>query len=235
LASGNQLLEATCSALCEVIERDGLACWQYRGPKSRAARRMLLDSISDENCNGLLERLTACDMDVAIWDLTTDIGVPVFLCRLGEASCNGRSQHGEFWGCGCHSTTGIALIRAMTEAVQTRLTYIAGSRDDLRRRHYSTQPRSAFASSLELWERTRSGTLFDTVPSEHNANFEENLASLLGHLRAAGLSHVLRVDLTNERFGIPVVRIVVPGLETWTGEGREAIGARAKAVQRTAH
>ena len=35
----------------------------------------------------------------------------------------------------------------------------------------------------------------------------------LGALRAAGISEVVAVDLTHEDFGIPVVRVIVPGLE----------------------
>jgi ribosomal protein S12 methylthiotransferase accessory factor len=36
---------------------------------------------------------------------------------------------------------------------------------------------------------------------------------MLGRLRAVGIDQVLAVDLGREALGIPVVRIVVPGLE----------------------
>ena len=39
-------------------------------------------------------------------------------------------------GFGCHPRREIALLRAVTEAVQGRLTCIAGSRDDMFRREY---------------------------------------------------------------------------------------------------
>ena len=35
----------------------------------------------------------------------------------------------------------------------------------------------------------------------------------LAALRAAGISEVVAVDLTHDDFGIPVVRVIVPGLE----------------------
>jgi ribosomal protein S12 methylthiotransferase accessory factor len=232
LASGNHLLEATCAALCEVIERDALACWQYRGPKDRAARRLSLAGIADHLCHPLVEHLSTSGMEIAAWNLTTDIGVPVFLCRLGEATGNDRSRHGDFWGAGCHSTREVALVRAITEAVQTRLTYIAGSRDDLLRRNYATRTPNALEVALNLWEQARGATDFAAIPSERHDTFDRDLQSLLDHLARIGANQVLRVDLTSKRFGIPVVRIIVPGLESWTGERREATGARIKALKK---
>ena len=52
---------------------------------------------------------------------------PSFCCLVAEAS-------GEFadpeYGNGCHPAREVALLRALTEAAQARLTYIAGARDD---------------------------------------------------------------------------------------------------------
>ena len=53
-------------------------------------------------------------------------------------------------------------------------------------------------------------------------------------LRSAGISEVVAVDLTREEFGIPVVRVIVPGLEGPTRgsfvpprpAGHELIGSR---------
>jgi ribosomal protein S12 methylthiotransferase accessory factor len=62
------------------------------------------------------------------------------------------------------------------------------------------------------------------------ATFEEDVAWELERLRAVGIERVVAVDLTLPEFGIPVVRIVIPGLE-FHPEGREyTSGPRAKAA-----
>ena len=41
-----------------------------------------------------------------------------------------------------------------------------------------------------------------------------DLGTVLQGLCAAGFSRIYRVDLTNPRFGIPVVKVLVPGLQS---------------------
>ena len=137
LASGNKRSEAVCSAIFELIERDAASLWRQRASVAKASRRVDLDTIDHEVCRSLVERLAARKMAVSVWDTTTDVGVAAFLCRIEEAPERGRQRLGGFYGSGCHLARDVAFLRAVTEAVQTRLTYIAGSRDDLRRRDYS--------------------------------------------------------------------------------------------------
>ena len=66
----------------------------------------------------------------------SDIGIPSFRCHIYEAEDNPNDAQGTFFGAGCHPARSIALLRALTEAAQSRLTYISGSRDDIERRDY---------------------------------------------------------------------------------------------------
>jgi ribosomal protein S12 methylthiotransferase accessory factor len=77
LASGNHLLEATLHALCELVERDAVTLHLAASPQQRDARRLALDSIHDPLCRILMEALGAAGMDLAVWDCTSDLGVPV--------------------------------------------------------------------------------------------------------------------------------------------------------------
>jgi ribosomal protein S12 methylthiotransferase accessory factor YcaO len=54
---------------------------------------------------------------------------------------------------------------------------------------------------------------FTTVASFDSDSFDADVDWELAALRAAGIGEVVAVDLTHEDFGIPVVRIIVPGLE----------------------
>ena len=64
-----------------------------------------------------------------MWDMTSDVGIPVYCCSIKDTNPFGPIQ--SFGGSGCHLSKEIALSRALTEAAQSRLTFIAGSRDDL--------------------------------------------------------------------------------------------------------
>ena len=54
---------------------------------------------------------------------------------------------------------------------------------------------------------------FTTVPAFDGDSLDADVAWELAALSAAGISEVVAVDLTREEFGIPVVRVIVPGLE----------------------
>ena len=213
LASGNHLLEAQCAALCEVIERDATALFNAMGAWERAARRIPVEGVRHADCHALLRRLKERGMSVALWNATSDIGVPCFICRFNEAPGNARSAVGPCWGAGCHLNRDVAMVRAITEAAQSRLTIIAGSRDDLMEEDYGrSDGASLFDVALDAWERHLAAGSAATVRSLDTATFENDRAVLLARLRAAGLEQAIAVDLSSARFCIPVVRVVVPGL-----------------------
>ena len=54
---------------------------------------------------------------------------------------------------------------------------------------------------------------FRDIPTFATADLGQDLRWELDRLRAAGISRVVAVDLTRPDFGIPVVRVVIPGLE----------------------
>jgi ribosomal protein S12 methylthiotransferase accessory factor len=214
LASGNHRLEAILSGLYEVIERDANALWALRPRASRAATRLDLASVDDSACRALIDRLAEAKMMLSVWDMTTDVGVAAFFVRLREGPGNAHIPLGAFCGAGCHLSRGIALSRALTEAAQSRLTYISGSRDDLKRHNYDEPVEQRLADyANKLWENRIPARRFADVPDTLRQDFESDLAFLLGRLRAVGIEHACVVDLTRPELGIPVVRLMVPGLE----------------------
>jgi ribosomal protein S12 methylthiotransferase accessory factor len=231
LASGNHPLEAHCAGLCEVIERDATALWALRDTRGRAARRLRLDSVRDPDCRRLLAGLKKRGIAVALWNVTTDVGVPCFICRFREALANERSSFGAAWGAGCHLSREVALLRAVTEAAQSRLTVIAGSRDDLLARDYADgDGTSLFDLAHDAWEQHLAACRFSGVRSCDGPSFERDCATLLARLKAVGLKQAIAVDLTNARYGIPVFRIVVPGLATHDPLDRVKPGRRMRAM-----
>lgn len=228
LASGNHRLEATIHAICEVIERDATTLWHFLPQDRRAARRLDPESIDDPDSAHLLALLREADLTPVVWDTTTDVAVPAFYCLL----LDGRGERGHMGaGAGCHPAKEIALSRALTEAVQTRTTYIAGSRDDLGEEEFSSEGRRAKYDYAERMMAGRDGSLdFRELPGSSQESFELDLAFLLERLKQAGIDEVIQVDLTKSEFEIPVVRVVIPGLEAPHDDDNFLPGPRSRAA-----
>jgi YcaO-like protein with predicted kinase domain len=214
LASGNHLLEAISHGLCEVIERDAYALWLFGSSDSfRTAGLVKLDTIEGPTCRQLIDHLHEAGLFLAVYDVTSDVGVPCYQCLLVDPPESFRPL-GPVWGFGCHLAPEIALLRALTECAQVRLTRIAGARDDLTYAHYAPiRPDDPTATLAELLMVTEATVDFRTRPSLATPTFEGDIEVALERLRAVGCESAVVVDLTHPKLGIPVVKVIVPGLE----------------------
>lgn len=214
LASGNHLAEAISSAICELIERDAVALWHAQGVRERSRCRLDVNSIDDEACRGLLKAYDAASIAPRLWDVTSDIGIPVFVCDIPASPDEAAGGLRRFRGAGCHPHRGVALARAMTEAAQIRLTYIAGIRDDLPPSDYTESTEQKIgAALLDAVSQAAEARAFSDVPSLDADDVAVDLRWELERLRAAGIERVVAVNLTRPDLAIPVVRVVIPGLE----------------------
>ena len=229
LASGNHLVEAVIAALCELIERDAVALWAARPIAERAAAHLDLASIDDPDCNALVDKFAAARIALRIWNVTTDIGVAVFLCDIRDAAPTDPATRRRFRGSGCHADRRIALVRALTEAAQTRLTYIAGMRDDLFPGDYADPAGAEVGDALlDALARETAPVSFRDVPSFAADDLADDLRRLLDRLAASGMTRAIAVDLTRPELAIPVVRVIVPGLEWDPHHPRYRPGRRAR-------
>jgi ribosomal protein S12 methylthiotransferase accessory factor len=235
LASGNHLLEAISHGICEVVERDATALFHLLDPEERETARIDLATIEDPGCREVLEKCEGAGIAVAVWETTSDVGIPAFMGLLVERDTDPLRPHFSGFGMGCHPVREIALLRALTEAAQSRLTVISGSRDDLFRgdyeRFWDGESRQRKRRLIDARGPMRS---FQDVPTQVAATFDEDVAWELERLQAVGISRVVVVDLTRPEFGIPVARVIIPGLEPagpeLYGLERYAPGPRAQAL-----
>ena len=214
LASGNCAIEAISHAVCEVIERDATTLWMLRGEKRFEINRLDLATVDDPICQELFGKISRAGVGLGVWDITSNVGIATFACFLVPRG------NGEMWPCptgegyGCHPNRQIALARAVTEAAQARLTIIAGSRDDFWRDAYDEwlDPDRAkkLIRVLEAVSPTRN---FADAPNFDGEDFEDDIGWELESLKQAGMQQVVVVDLTKPSFGLPVARVIVPGLE----------------------
>jgi ribosomal protein S12 methylthiotransferase accessory factor len=213
LASGNHLLEAISHAICETVERDAATLHSVRAPRDAASRRIDPQTVDDAGCLEALGRLERADMSVAIWDITSDIGIPAFTCRIAERRQPLAITAYDAEGMGCHPDRNVALLRALTEAAQSRLGYISGTRDDPAGWEYPAAMEEEATRAPAEDPPGAAARDFTAVPAFDGDSSDADVTWELAALRAAGISEVIAVDLTHDDFGIPVVRVVVPGLE----------------------
>lgn len=231
LASGNHLLEAATHAVCELIERDASALWHAGGSAARTKVRVDLDTVADPSARRLLDDYARAGILVALWEITTDIGVPVVACEILDDEVHRDRKLGPSAGIGCHPSADIALVRALTEAAQSRLTRIASSRDDVPRIDYEITRNADVLEPLRAEYRYMPANReFPAASGLQSTSFEEDLNWLVERLRRSGMEEVVLVDLTDPRLDIPVVRAIVPGLETPHEAPGYQPGVRAQAV-----
>jgi YcaO-like protein with predicted kinase domain len=228
LASGNHLLEAISAGICELIERDAVALWHARSIHKRAACSLNVSSVDDRDCRELLARYERAHVTPRLWDVTSDIGVGAFVCDL-PAEADHPFGLRRFRGAGCHPNRAIALVRALTEAAQIRLTYINGIRDDLPSSDYQESPQQKMgAALLDAVSSSAVPRSFADVPTFDENDLALDLRWELERLRSIGVERVVAVDLTRPDIGIPVVRMVIPDLECACTHSNYVPGPRAK-------
>ncbi len=215
LASGNSRTEALAHALWELIERDATALFFAMNAEEQRLRRLDLNSVRDEIPRGLLARIADAGLELAVWDITSDLGLPAFCAIIVESTRECFRVVGQARGYGCHNDRSVAFCRAVTEAAQSRLTRIVGSRDDMDLEGFrSLRTHESITSGLQLVSRaTGTPREFSDVPSWTFETFEEDLDLILRRLECCGMDEVLVVDLSRSGFPVSVVRAIVPGLE----------------------
>ncbi len=228
LASGNTGDEALVHAIAEVIERDGVALWHALDESGQAARRVDPGTVDDQACQWLLDRFDRAGIDVAIWDLTTELAVPTFRVHTLDRGDGFRSAQ-PAGGSGCHPDPAVALSRALTEAAQSRVTYISGARDDAGRAAYLDRRDEATKAAARRYFRQPLSRSFRDVAGHAAESVDADLEWLLTRLEASGVRQVIALDLSQPRFPVSAVRVIIPGLEGVCTMPTYTPGARAMA------
>lgn len=218
LASGNDRWEAVIHAICEVLERDGQGRFGALPDAEQDRRRIRLATVRDSTCSWLLDRYDRAGVSVAVWDTTGSAGIASFLAGIVvEDDWTGGGAR-LYYGMGCHPDRNIALSRALTEAAQTRLTMIIGSRDDAGRALYArAADADRSARERQRFDRTIPGRSMEEVPTWSSDDLAEDGRWLLSRLAEAGFGQVLAIDLTLPELGVPVVSVVIPQADSMGG------------------
>ncbi|MGW3425732.1 YcaO-like family protein [Streptomyces phaeochromogenes] len=202
LASGNNVSEATVHALYEVIERDATSALGIVPVRER--HYVDPATVNEPYCAGLIDRIRSAGAWLEIVHTPSRFGVPAFACYLWHEDAAAAMVVGS----GAHGDPAVALSRAITEAAQSRLTFIAGTRDDIVAATYL--PPDGFARpttpvAARPWDPAAYGTTaaYDTC-AEEAAALAAAVATHTGH-------EPMAVDLA-DRAEFAVVKVMCPGL-----------------------
>lgn len=227
LASGNTCVEATLHGLLERVERDAITLWQVTSPTKRHRQRMNTAEISNPRLRDLLNKLSVAGLDLALFDITSDLAIPcvVALIKPQHQPSTGNSlRHVDITlGAGGSVFPEVAAMRAITEAIQSRMTFIAGARDDVLP---ETFLKPADPVILAAFDAAVSRQLTDL--SRLNATSTSHaLEMVLNRLKSHDISEIYAVDLSPDWLPASVVKIIVPQLENPDGGRRQRFGSRA--------
>ena len=216
LASGNHLVEATLHGLYEVVERDAVArLVQGDRIDVRGACRVLDPaSVTDPALAEVIARIERSKSKVVLLQVLSGLPIPTYWAVLlnrepfaGVSTLN--------MGYGVHLDAAVALSRAITEAVQSRLTMVHGARDDIvGKAVYRAQVEDAEGAG-----ESRAFRFFDALAPEapakvgtYDGDLDAAIETVLSMLREAGHDRVYRVDLRCPAPGLSVVKVLAPTL-----------------------
>jgi ribosomal protein S12 methylthiotransferase accessory factor len=213
LASGNHLIEASLHGLYELIERDAvsrLSCDGRIHIDPPQATCVDLDSVDDAPVGELVETIRRAGVKLVLIWVMSCIPVHTFwavlLDRNPFSHCSTVNT-----GYGTHLSPSVAAARAITEAAQSRLTFIHGAREDLVAGAYGSS--SAQSRLFAFFDALEGSTDWRSFEDESGEDLLQDYRRVLQWLSSAGHRNILRVDMTRPELNIPVVRMFVPGLQ----------------------
>ncbi|MBL7256031.1 YcaO-like family protein [Paractinoplanes lichenicola] len=208
LASGNSREEALLHALYEVVEHDCTAFAEVL----RMGWRVDVDTLPD-SAQALVERFRRAAIDVSVFAYDSGFGLYSFYVTAEDTHAQDAMLING--GAGCSLDPVVAVHRALTEAAQSRLAVIGGSREDLDtqayRRHSSY---AAMKDIFDAWSRFPRPVLsFADIPDLSTGSTAGDLDAVRRRLVDGGLDLLLTAELSPPDSPFSVVKAVVPGIE----------------------
>ncbi len=212
LASGSCLSEAILSGLCEVIERDLTVAWWALSADQRRMRRLDLRSIEFCWLKNIMDAVDRAGLSLACWDISPNTELPAFTCCIVDMTNETGFSLPPVEGYACHPLAEVALSAAILEAVQSRLTVIAGARDDIQPITIAaireSQRVTAFRFMRPLGIKYYK---WRNIKNHAGAAASKLLSAMIAKLKRCGVHQIGYINLAASSPDISVVKVIIPG------------------------
>ncbi len=213
LASGNQVEEAVFHGMMEVVERDA---WSIFESKHQQKPEICCENTDNEIIKNILAMFKKAGIHVKLVDLTADIKITTVAAVSDDTILKDPALL--TLGVGTHLDPEIAVIRALTEVAQSRATQIHGTREDtvravfMRKAGYQRMKRI----NRHWFGESEKSIELNEIKNVSGKSFKEDIETSKNLLSKCGFEDILYVDLTKSEIEIPVVRVIIPGMELYS-------------------
>ena len=205
-AAGGSIEEAVLRGLLELVERDALAIWWYNRVRRPA---IAIDDAADPDVRRLLRRYA--EWGRAVWglDLTTDLGIPAVAAVSRRV---GGGPESLLLGFGAGLDPAAALIRALLELAQIEVQVGRAEKEGR-----SLDPtlaawlRDATVANQPYLDPAAGPAIAPVQPGLATGDLREDIGVCERALAREGIA-VYLLDQTRPDIGVPVVKVVAPGL-----------------------
>jgi bacteriocin biosynthesis cyclodehydratase domain-containing protein len=208
-AAGTTLEEAILQGFLELVERDAVGLWWYNRVRRPAVD---LDTFDEPYFAAIRAEYARLSRDIWVLDVTTDLGIPSFAALSRRVD---QPEHRLVFGFGAHLDPRIGLLRALTEMNQC----LPWAWSDL-----TPDGAGDHGDDMKRWQRVETlQTQPHFVPADGpiktassyarqwSDDLRDDVRRCQGIVESKGLE-MLVLDQTRPDIGLPVVRVVVPGL-----------------------
>ena len=209
--AGNTLEEAILQGFFELVERDAFAIWWYNRLR---LPEVDLNSFGDDYLASARDYYRGLHRELWVLDATSDLGIPTFVAISRRTD---KEAEDIIYGAGAHMDPHIAALRAVCEMNQLlNLVHVSGSggsgygaNDPMyvwwwKNAKFVDHPYLAPAPGATLRDKSDY-----SVPD--TADVREDVERCRALVEAKGMEFLV-LDQTRPDIGMPVVRVIVPGL-----------------------
>ncbi|MYB35778.1 MAG: TOMM precursor leader peptide-binding protein [Gammaproteobacteria bacterium] len=210
-AAGNTLEEAILQGFFELVERDAFAVWWYN---RLSMPEVDLSSFDDEYLASAKDYYRNLDRDLWVLDITSDFRIPSFVAISRRVD---KEAEDIIYGAGTHMDAHIAVLRAVCELNQF-LNWVQGTgpggagyqvNDPQCLWWWKTATVAEYsylAPASGVQSRCQS-----SYPVYQGEDFREDVDKCRALVEAKNMEF-LTLDQTRPDIGMPVVRVIVPGM-----------------------
>ncbi|MDR3223104.1 MAG: YcaO-related McrA-glycine thioamidation protein [Methanobrevibacter sp.] len=228
LASGNVREEAVLHGIFEVVERDAWSIFELTKLNNEEIE---LNDFKNPLINEMLEKFENSNIEIKLMNLTADVNIPTIAASADDKFLKDPALL--TFGLGTHLNPEIAVLRALTEVAQSRLTQIHGTREDTTRADFMR--RAGYERMKKInkayFQHDDEKINVNDIKDKSSNSLKENIEIATRELKKASLDKVLFTDLTRAEIGVNVVRVIIPKAELYTVDP-DRIGERAFEYER---